>query len=75
MKYGWSSDPQQFSAALPQMPRSNVFTPSGRARAAKLAFSGALEEEGNEEPQDSQASVQTSGPSFAGEPLCLSYKF
>lgn len=68
MKYGWSSDPQQYSAPLPVTPQRGASTPSARAHAARLAFSGAFDEEATEEPQDSQASVQTSGPSFAGKP-------
>ena len=71
MKYGWSSDPQQYSAPLPQTPQRGISTPSARAHAARLAFSGALEQEAAEEAQDSQTSVQTSSPSFAGKTLAL----
>lgn len=66
MKYGWSSEPQGFTNPSPPTPRREVLmTPSARATAAKLALSGAdsLSSEG---VSGSQASVQTSGPSFAG---------
>ena len=75
LKYGWSSDPQQYSASLPNTPFRDVLTPSAKAQAARLAFSGVLEEEVGKEPQDSQTSVQTSGPSFGKKLLASMLQF
>lgn len=69
LKYGWSSDPQQYATLPLHSPKSS--TPSSRMLAARAALSSAIPEQGDALPSRvSQNSVQTSGPSFAGMLSC-----